>query len=124
MHSDFVDVTSILVSDGYLTLRSKESIELFNELVEQGLIWDVLSNLFNDYAENKTSIDNLSDQIKALVQVNKVMLQKMTNGTIIEPKEKLVESQPKEISIGAPKKALKGKGNLMAQLKSGFNKIK
>ena len=115
MHSDFVDVTSILVSDGYLTLRSKESIALFNELVEQGLIWDVLSNLFNDYAENKT---------KALVQVNKVMLQKMTNGTIIEPKEKIVESQPKEISIGAPKKALKGKGNLMAQLKSGFNKIK
>lgn len=127
MHSDYVDVVNVLMSEGYLSLRSKESVELFNELVENGLLFEVLSNLFNDYAKGKNSIDNLANQVQTLVQVNRAMIKKMENGSIIKPKEEVVEvieQKPKEISVQATKKALKGKNNLMAQLKSGFNKIK
>lgn len=129
------DVVSVEIKEGYLTLRSQESLELFNSLIDSGELFKVLSVLFDDYAHNKTSIDHLASQISALVSVNKQMLKTMEGGVQIsapQGREELIIEEPikvKEVALPKPqtqkkKKKSGSKVDNLNALKSRFNKIK
>lgn len=127
------DVVSVEIKQGYLTLRSKESLELFDALVNEGRLFDVLSVLFDDYAHNKNSIDKLASQISMLVDVNKRMMKTIESGAQISAptaQDALVVEEPikvKEVALPKPKqKKIKSgsKADNLKALKDRFNKIK
>ena len=127
------DVVSVEIKQGYLTLRSKESLELFDALVNEGRLFDVLSVLFDDYAHNKNSIDKLASQISMLVDVNKRMMKTIESGAQISAptaQDTLVVEEPikvKEVALPKPKqKKIKSgsKADNLKALKDRFNKIK
>lgn len=126
------DVVSVEIKQGYLTLRSKESLELFDILVNEGRLFDVLSVLFDDYAHNKNSIDKLASQISMLVDVNKRMMKTIESGAQISAptaQDALVVEEPikaKEVALPKPKqKKIKSgsKADNLKALKDRFNKI-
>lgn len=62
------------IPKGYLVLNSKESIELFEELSSTGTLWEQLSVLFNEYADNKDKNNRIEEQMDCMQDMMKLMM--------------------------------------------------
>ena len=115
------------IPGGDLVLSSQEAIDLFNRYCESGTLWELLSVLFNDYAENGRRTDNVIKEQKATQEMLQLIMKQMTQTgfqlpspsqndgeVIIEPKG------PIKVEDYRPKKAegsLASKLNLMKKFK-------
>lgn len=122
---------SVLLSEGYLTLTSKEAIELFDDYVNNGMLFELLSNLFNEYAKGQDNNNALAKELMAIKQSQKVILERLELGTqlslpngesnIVEPSIEVKEVIVKKAPTKPPKT---GGGGLLSQFGKNFNKFK
>lgn len=64
------------INEGYLMLKTERAKKLFEEYSSSGTLWEILSVLFNDYAENgnvKSTLDDLNNKLPALNELNKLV---------------------------------------------------
>lgn len=123
------------IEKGYLILDSKKSLDLFNELVTNGSLWERLSDLFNECAKQSGDSDKYQEELTNIYEMlGKVLVsnQRMENALSQIPKglpnEKAVNQlKPKEVEIDMVKdvtvKPMKS-ANKGSSIFSKFNAMK
>ena len=88
---------TVTIEKGYLTLTSQEALDLFNDQVDSGLLWQFLSQLFNDYVDGKQN-NSMDNRINQMLELEKKMLEYMSRTNVKTlPSDKFVE--PKEPAV-------------------------
>ena len=119
-------IINVYIDKGYLTLDSERALDLFNDQVESGLIWQFISQLFNDYARSPSRDEELTAKLDALIEVQKLTLERLSvsnklvsnTETFIEPKESVVKT------ITVERKPVKPNGSLFGGLTNKFKDFK
>ena len=119
---------TVTIEKGYLTLTSQEALDLFNDQVDSGLLWQFLSQLFNDYVDGKQN-NSMDDRINQMLELQKKMLEYMSRANVktlpsdkfVEPKEPAVV---KEVSVQSKSLKPKKGGSLFGSLVNKFDTFK
>ena len=119
---------TVTIEKGYLTLTSQEALDLFNDQVDTGLLWQFLSQLFNDYVDGKQN-NSMDNRINQMLELQKKMLEYMSRTNVktlpsdqfVEPKEPAVV---KEVSVQSKSLKPKKGGSLFGSLVNKFDTFK
>lgn len=119
---------TVTIEKGYLTLTSQEALDLFNDQVDSGLLWQFLSQLFNDYVDGKQN-NSMDNRINQMLELQKKMLEYMSRTNVktlpsdnfVEPKEPAVV---KEVSVQSKSLKPKKGGSLFGSLVNKFDTFK
>lgn len=129
------DFTVVTIEEGYLLLETKEARDFINQLVENGTLWETLSNILNSYVSSQLindrskEIDDLKLILGSVVKKLDTMDNKLTalppssdnSGKLNYNKSDIVE--PSEVKIKVEKKSTKHTGGLGSIL-NNFNNLK
>ena len=120
-------LTTVTMERGYLTLTSQEALDFFLDQVDSGLLWQLLSQLFNDYVDGKSQ-KSLDSKVSQMIELQKLIVDNMSKVNVktlpsdnfVEPKE---PATVKEVTISD--KPLKPKsGSMFGNLTNTFKKFK
>ena len=73
MSNEEINNGYVEVENGYMVLKSEKAKELFESYSTSGTLWEVISMLFNDYAENgsvKSTLDEINTKLPGLQELN------------------------------------------------------
>ena len=115
-------MNSIKVSNGYLKLNTEDSEELLDNLMEQGILWEYISIIFNKSVKDKDkylaelgqqpqdnkAMEEMLNMMKAM-QTQMQNLEKNINGKAIISSAPVKPNEPTNEEVKAPPKRKKKK---------------
>lgn len=118
-------IVNVYIDKGYLTLDSEDSLDLFADQVENGLIWQFISQLFNDYSKTARREEEITVKLDALLELQKMTLDAVKCNVTVVNKDKIVKPKENVIKLNTvTSKALKPSGSLFGGLTNKFKDFK
>ena len=118
-------IVNVYIDKGYLTLDSEDSLDLFADQVENGLIWQFISQLFNDYSKSARREEEVTTKLDALLELQKMTLDAVKCNVNVVNKDKIVKPKENVAKLNTvTSKALKPSGSLFGGLTNKFKDFK
>lgn len=118
-------IVNVYIDKGYLTLDSEDSLDLFADQVESGLIWQFISQLFNDYSKAARREEEITTKLDALLELQKMTLDAVKCNVTVVNEDKIVKPKENVTKLNTvTSKALKPSGSLFGGLTNKFKDFK
>lgn len=118
-------IVNVYIDKGYLTLDSEDSLDLFADQVESGLIWQFISQLFNDYSKAARREEEITTKLDALLELQQMTLDAVKCNVTVVNKDKIVKPKENVTKLNTvTSKALKPSGSLFGGLTNKFKDFK